>query len=120
MLEEPQAERLRGRFRAAFAVLPGAGEAIFEDLYAGPRPSHRELMRLARQPGGEARGTGECPLCRMPAPSDHLGRATLSERAIAAARRDFPDWRPEEGICPHCADLYELRERALARPVARP
>lgn len=113
-LGEQNVRRLRSRFRSVFGMLPRSGEAVFRSLLSGPRPSHRELMRLARSPGGDAQGAGECPLCHMPTPSAQLEAETLSERAGVAARLDFPDWRPEDGICPHCADLYELRDRAGA------
>lgn len=127
LLGEAEAAWLRARFGAVFAMLPESGEATFRALFEGPRPSHRELMRLARSPSGESRGPSECPLCRMPAPSDRLQRQTLSARATVALRRDFAGWREEEGLCSHCADLYELREsvgavagRSAGGPLAAP
>lgn len=110
--------RLQARFETIFPATRHRRRAIFRALFDGPRPCHAELMRLARDPAGEPRGTsGECPLCGMAVPRDGLRRGSLPVGVIAAARRDFADWRTQDGMCPHCADLYELRERA--QPTAR-
>jgi hypothetical protein len=34
--------------------------------------------------------------------------------------RDFPDWRPADGCCRQCADLYESRPLSLAGHAALP
>jgi hypothetical protein len=112
-LAEPEIERLRCRFQSTFSMLGPSCESSFQRLFEGPRPSHRDLLDLARHPLGEGRGpSGVCPLCRMHVPREQLEAEAPSNAAIRGARADFPNWRPEQGLCPHCADLYELRERA--------
>ena len=111
-------ERRRREFLTAFPMLGEAGEGIFEELFEGPRPSHRELLVLACAPLGDSYNVaGQCPLCRMPVAPSHLRRKGIPAETIRGATRDFPAWRPEDGICPLCVDLYDLRARAR-RPVS--
>lgn len=112
-LSEVEAEALRARFLSTLPMVGESGDATFRALFDGPRPDHRTLMQLARHPSGEGLGPGgQCPLCSMPAPRAQLEREILSDPAIKALRRDFASWQPADGVCTHCADLYDLRERA--------
>jgi hypothetical protein len=103
-------ERRRRDFRAAFAAHGGDGEALFDGLFNGPRPSHRELVELVLATrSGVADGGGVCALCRLPTHRLHPGAAALAPETLAAIRGDFPRWDPADGLCAQCADLYEAR-----------
>jgi hypothetical protein len=116
--------RLR-EFQRAFACLGECAEPCFERLHSGPRPRHRELVALAADPetafGLRASGpssSGRCSLCAFPTADLEPSPERLPpevERAIVA---EFPEWRPEQGLCPQCADLY--RARPLAACMAEP
>jgi len=88
-----------------------------EDLLATltEDPSHERFLSVVCQlPGGtETRAGGasaRCPLCRYPtmdwAPD---GALPALETAICA---DYPDWRPADGCCGHCAERYEMLAEA--------
>lgn len=87
--------------------------AVMRLLAGRPRPSFEQLLRWAedradlivtatgrRIPGG----TDRCPLCGF------AGRdITQPDAAVAAAvRREYPDWRPERGLCGRCNDRARL------------
>ncbi len=105
---DPAAEESRRReFRLAFPMLGAAGDSLFARFFSGPRPTHGEMVAFARSPGdatAQAPRLG-CPLCRMPSATLHPRPAALSTRARERLAVDFPDWRPELGICRQCADL---------------
>jgi hypothetical protein len=109
LLPEGGEGRRRREFLAAFAMLGPEAEAYFERFFRGPRPSHRELLRFAGNV--EGRASGRCPLCRFPTARFRGKDEPLDALVEEAIRRDFPDFRPSQGICPQCADLYEARTR---------
>ncbi len=86
-------------------ALPTLSEKIFNELWSA-RPSHPELvvlaksvlMRTVKTPGAS------CPLCKFPT------FAWADKPAVDAIRRDFPRWRPEDGCCARCAELYSTRQ----------
>lgn len=124
---DPTAAALaRARHEAAVArLLPGAGPAavgaLIERLWSGDRPTFTELRAWATEPGrlgplgpeaSAADGRlapGRCPLCSFP--SHDL---TVPDPAVAAdVARDYPAWRPGQGLCPRCLDRYAFH--AFAR-----
>jgi hypothetical protein len=105
----PGRKDLRRRdFLNAFPMLGEAGESLFERFFDGPRPAHRELAAFAAAPvpvGGD-RAVGRCSLCRMPSAQLHSKPRGLEPAVLRAIRRDFPNWKPDRGLCLQCADLY--------------
>ena len=99
----------RNEFLASFGVLGSGVAEKFDRLFHGPRPTHAEMWTMACAPGG----AGLCPLCRFPTPVLQAAPGLLPAALIAAIEQEFPRWRPEAGLCAHCADLY------ASRPVAR-
>jgi hypothetical protein len=83
----------------------------FEQLWNGPRPSHAELVALARsvrvvvanEPGGP------CPLCKFPT-FVWVTASDFSMAIIAGIQRDFPQWLPAHGVCARCVELYSTRQ----------
>ncbi|MCP3963990.1 MAG: hypothetical protein GY719_39660 [bacterium] len=108
----------RSRFLRAFAMLGDKAEEIFERLFSGERPSHDELVKLAREPretAGMTQGTGiRCPVCGSPTYLRETG-ASLEGEVVACLRAERPQWRPEQGLCPRCADLFRVRAGVFAR-----
>jgi hypothetical protein len=88
----------------------------FAKFFHGPRPSHEELLRFVRSV--EGRAAGRCPLCRFPTARLREGER-LHAQVTEAIRRDFPGFRPSQGICMQCADLYEARASSGAGTVRR-
>jgi hypothetical protein len=105
----PNRKDLRRRdFLNAFPMLGEASESLFERFFDGPRPTHAELAAFAATPvpvGGN-RAVGRCSLCRMPSARLHSNPTRLEPQVQKAIRHDFPDWRPDRGLCLQCADLY--------------
>jgi hypothetical protein len=139
----PEARAARHReFRRVF---PGPeGEACFERIFAGPRPSHPDLVALAARHAGETNGPvpgaageadgpapraageadgpaprapGRCALCGFPTHDFEPDPAALPEEALAAIVEDFPEWDAGRPVCRQCADLY--RARRLSDEAAR-
>lgn len=110
------AETARARHETVLARLfPGAGAAalgaLVERLWSGDRPTFPELRAWAGEPGqlgpeaSAADGRlapGRCPLCSFP--SHDL---TVPDPAVAAdVAREYPRWRPSQGLCGRCLDRY--------------
>ncbi len=108
----------RTRFLRAFAMLGEKADEIFERLFSGERPSHDELVKLAREPretAGMARKAGlRCPVCGSPTFVCETGES-LEVEVVACLRAERPRWRPEQGLCPRCADLYRVRAGVFGR-----
>ncbi len=112
-----QAERI---YRSPEGDLP---HRLVEHLWSAPRPDFPTLRRWAVETeslvaflfpeAGCARppvARSVCPLCAFPAVGivrewDGGGRRQALQRIAA----DFPDWRPQDGACERCAEVYEVR-----------
>jgi hypothetical protein len=95
-------------FARAFPMLGEGAEAAFAPWFDGPRPSHAAMVGFIQEPLGP--GTvdeARCPLCRLPTPALERGEAALDPEVLRAIRRDHPAWRPEQGRCARCAEVYE-------------
>jgi hypothetical protein len=110
----------RKDFARAFGPLGAQADAAFESWFDEPHPTHAAIVSYVKDPGGAtgAAGSvpaGRCPLCRFPTALDpHPER--LSPGAVREIAGDRPSWRPEQGLCPQCADLYLARAAATPRP----
>jgi hypothetical protein len=110
----------RVEFERAFAFLADQAGRCFDRLFLGTRPTHPELVRMAGDPeagfGLESRhpaSAGRCPLCGFPTFELERSPAGLPPEVRRVIASEFADWRPEQGICPQCADLYRLRPSAV-------
>lgn len=117
----------QARHRAAIAAdLPGASpravDLVVERLRRGPRPAFGQLLAWASRPAdlvaqvapGEhlERGLDRCPLCRFPSDDVRVPDAPLA----ALVADEYPDWRPEEGLCARCTDRYRFVAQLGGRP----
>ena len=95
----------RARLAEFQKALPSLPETVFEQLWTGPRPSHPELVALAKSVLVRAERTpgAPCPLCKFPT------FAWADDPRVEAIQRDFPRWLPEHGCCARCAELYATR-----------
>lgn len=107
--QDREKPRRQEEFDRAFAhVADAQRQQTFQRLWNGPRPSHPELLALARSAHREGRnGAGAaCPLCHFP--TFHWAEeGAFRHDIIAAIRRDFPRWLPELGACQRCLELYD-------------
>ena len=101
-------------FAEAFAMLGERGPAVFDEWFDRVRPTHARLVAFAQEPSGygstNPADSGRCPLCRFPVASLDANGERLPAAALAILRADFPAWRPEQGLCSQCLDLYEARD----------
>ena len=58
--------------------------------------------------------SGRCPLCHFPVAALDPRPGRLSAAAQAIIRDEYPAWRPDQGLCAQCLDLYEARHEAIA------
>jgi len=108
----------REEFAATFAMLGDEGPRAFDDWFDRIEPTHAALVAFAQAPNGQAStnpaDSGRCPLCHFPVArlDPHPDRLAVATQSII--RADYPAWRPEQGLCPQCLDLYEARYEAIA------
>lgn len=112
-------EQRLAEFRAVFSMLGESCEANFSQWFHGPFRTHQELLRFALDPQGTSGdqelknpGSARCPLCQFPSfdleEGKDLPAAVLKEILV-----DVPTWKPGQGLCRQCRDLY------LGRPLSR-
>ncbi len=114
--------RLRD-FTRAFPAFGERTPEVFSQFFDGASPTHADLVAFALDPdahldGSHAlrRGT-RCPVCGFPTYDLEPAPERLPPDLVARVTEDFPDWRPSQGICRQCADLYRtcpLSEAELA------
>jgi hypothetical protein len=106
-------ERLRA-FRAAFPWLGERATASFARFFEGATLTPAVLLAFAAN-GDAAAPAPRCGLCRLPSRDLAPGPAALPAGVRAAIARDAPAWRPEDGLCCRCAEIYAARERRPER-----
>ena len=105
-------DRRHREFCETFAMLGDRVRPEFERWWQMTCPTHACLLDFARHPLPRDRAghlTGQCPVCRFPAPVLDPHPERLSEAARRAIEAAHPGWRLESGLCRQCADLYEAR-----------
>ena len=100
----PAMERLFGFWDAS------SRDGVFEELWRGGDPVHPRLLELAGDPRGLSRTQsltpgGVCPLCRFTT-YDWATPESLAPEVVEVVRGEFPGWRPDEGCCARCAEIY--------------
>lgn len=104
-----RAERLR-KFRAAFPML-GERTEEFERFFGAAGSTHADLLAFAARPEGAPGDAGRypgapCSLCALPTHAFEPDPDRLPRAVQARIRHRFPAWRPADGLCRQCADLY--------------
>jgi hypothetical protein len=105
---EVRSERSRD-FARAFPRLGSRTEAAFKRFFDASVCTHRDLADFAERPDDGPAATGRCPLCGLPAPALEPGAARLAAGVLTAIEADFAAWRPADGVCGRCAELYQQR-----------
>lgn len=110
-----------GEFLAAFPMLRERREEIFTSFFDAAQPRHAELAAFALDPHapiGRMTGTSaaatHCPLCRFPTHAFEPAPESLESEIAKAIQDDFPKWRPSQGLCLQCADLYRARKLSIS------
>jgi len=104
----------REEFLRTFPALDQEANLSFDRFFLDPAPTHAGIVQFVTASlGGAARPPSVCPLCGAPTADPEPGPATLPAEVLGEIRADFPAWRPADGCCRQCADLYR------ARPLSR-
>lgn len=110
--------RCRSEFFSAFPMLGDELDDVFLRFFDQARCTHPELVAFAQNPRavtGSAVGTPQpgsrCALCGFPTYVFAPQRGSFDASTIAKIIEDFPRWRPSDGLCAQCADLYAARSR---------
>lgn len=78
----------------------------------GARPGHGFLLARALSPHepdprrAAHAARGRCPLCEMPAHGGCRPAGDLPAAVLGAIRAESPDWRPGDGLCDRCREVY--------------
>lgn len=96
-------------------------EAVFEHLWARDRMTHPQLREYARDPRALLRAAGVeaaentvlpgslCPICGFPTYHWVTDPGQIEAAVMDQIRQEAPDWKPEQGICERCLELWALR-----------
>jgi hypothetical protein len=74
-------------------------------LAAGSR-SVDELVEETKELGPLPGTT--CPLCGFPS-FDWVEEVAKDEETAKVISEDFPDWKPQDGVCSRCAEYYKIK-----------
>jgi hypothetical protein len=74
-------------------------------LAAGDRSSE-ELIEDTKELGPLPGTT--CTLCGFPS-FDWVEEAAKDEETAKVINEDFPDWKPQDGVCSRCAEYYKVK-----------
>jgi hypothetical protein len=117
--ESAHSERLRDFTR----VFPVSGETtaqVFGHFFDQDNHTHAEIAAFAlapraafQKPGASSLAGSRCPLCGFPTYDFEPEPESLPKQVAAAIEDDFPAWRPADGLCKQCAELYRAREMSL-------
>jgi hypothetical protein len=85
---------------------------VFDSLWSNASPRHAELLTLIADPRGlrDARRPAPgaaCPLCAF-STFDWAEVGSLSPGLVSRIAAEFPSWSPEQGLCDHCRESYEV------------
>jgi hypothetical protein len=94
-------------------VNPAAVDAVLARLWDGPRPTFADLLDWAVRPASLVAAVApharllrhdSCPLCGFPS-DDVAPPPAAVARQVAI---EYPDWRPDDGLCGRCGDRVRL------------
>jgi hypothetical protein len=109
-------------FGRVFSFLQADTPAAFVRFFDRWPHTHADLLAAAADPsrlGGVSRRTS-CPLCGLPGGMVAPWPSVLSPEVRSRIETDFPGWRPDDGLCRQCADLYATRHLSTAALEALP
>jgi hypothetical protein len=107
----------REDFARAFPMLGERTEDLFGGFFDRDPHTHAELVAFASDPRTGLRETASpgsrCALCGFPTYDFEPEPSRLPSKLVAGIHLDFPRWRPADGLCSQCAELYRTREMSL-------
>ncbi len=95
-------------FVTAFPHLGAGAAAAFERFFGTPELTHAEILAFAAG-GPDGTSAPHCRLCELPTRALAPAPEALPAEVRAIIARDFPSWRPADGLCARCAELYAAR-----------
>ncbi len=100
-------------FELTFPALGSQIEEAFSRFFDGECRSHDILVAYAHapetmlsNPEPGSKRAAHCPLCKFPTFAFLASPQDLPLEALDKISRDFPAWRPDQGLCEQCAGLY--------------
>jgi hypothetical protein len=102
-------------FARAFPMFGERTPEAFSRFFDGTSHTHADLVAFALDPEAHLdrshalRRGGRCPVCGFPTYDLEPAPEGLPPDLVARVMEDFPGWRPGQGICRQCADLYRTR-----------
>ncbi len=121
-LEGDVRARRAADFARAFPRLDGdEATRAFARFFDDPAPTHATIVEFVTRSGAAGGpAAGVCFLCGFPTADLDPDPVGLLATAGAELVRDFPGWRPEDGCCRQCADLYRAASLSRAAAAALP
>lgn len=107
----------RAEFLRAFALLGAVAEDAFLRFFLDPEPTHAAIAAFVAAAG---RASDACALCGFTSADLETAPAELPAAVLSEIARDAPGWRPADGLCRQCADLYRARPLSRAGEAALP
>ena len=111
LLGEEAREARQAEFARAFPMLEPGTEEHFSRWFDEPGPTHRAIAAFVLDPPGPDRGpSGRCPICRFPTSRLDPHPERIPAAALAELQRAHPGWRPAQGLCLQCGEIYIARQ----------
>lgn len=111
-------------FVRAFPMLIGETAEFFGHFFDREPHTHAELVSFACDPNAASaekrpmlQPGSRCALCQFPTYAFEPKPDALPAVVLVQINQDFPKWRPGQGLCPQCADLYRARVTGLGPPI---
>ena len=126
LAESVRAQHLSS-FGSAFPMLGEQAKNYFSRFFDGDFHTHSGFVSFALNPGtfrsndAQAYEPGSrCSLCGFPTHAFEPVPSKLSHEVMVEIWSDFPSWRPTDGLCLQCADLYRARRISSTAAMAMP
>ena len=124
-------EERKREFDSFFSKIPeGSRDLVFTKMWEAEEPmAHDRMVELSKDTNkvlalaagdrsseeliedtkelGPLPGT-TCTLCGFPS-FDWVEEAAKDEETAKVINEDFPDWKPQDGVCSRCAEYYKIK-----------
>ena len=124
-------EERKREFDSFFSKIPeGSRDLVFTKMWEAEEPmAHDRMVELSKDTNkvlalaagdrsseeliedtkelGPLPGT-TCTLCGFPS-FDWVEEAAKDEETAKVINEDFPDWKPQDGVCSRCAEYYKVK-----------
>jgi hypothetical protein len=120
-LPDSSRNRQLSEFALSFPMLGDATSRIFDLFFVYEPHSHPEFVAFAQNPRAAldadltpTQPGSRCALCGFPTYTFEPCPERLDNAAMGEIIKDFPRWRPADGLCKQCAELYRARRLSVA------